>query len=154
LTNLDEQLTRAFAEIFAEKYTRFRDGVVSGGPGYYGVRAVALTEDGSDAELTITFRAGVRYCCFVSACHCAYYRERWWSHLRECMDRHGLGHLPLPVIRSFRGIIEHGAVMQPGMVDNPETCFVSEGAQYAKGPWQPIAPKPAAPGTSLEDNTY
>jgi hypothetical protein len=116
LTDLDERLTLAFADLFAENRSRFLDGEVAGGPGYYGVQVAAVTADASEVELVLTFRAGVRYCCFESGCHFAYYDERGWRRLRECLDRHGLGHLPLPVVRTFRGVIEPGAVAQPGMV--------------------------------------
>ena len=152
MTDLDERLTLAFADLFAANRGRFRDESVWGGPGYYGVQAAALTADASEVELAVTFRAGVRYCCFESACHAAYYRESWWGRLRECMDRHGLGHLPLPVVRTFRGVIERGAVAQPGMVGAPETCFVCEGSHYRTGPWQPVRPSQAEPGAYFVAN--
>jgi hypothetical protein len=148
VSDLDERLALAFADLFAADRGRFRDGESWGGPGYFGVQVASATVDGSEVELVVTFRAGVRYCCFESACHFAYYDEHGWRRLRECLDRHGLGHLPLPVIRSFRGIIEPGAVAQPGMVGTPEACFVWEGSEYWAGPWHPIVPKQAEPGAA------
>jgi hypothetical protein len=151
LTDLDERLTLAFADLFAQNRSRFFGGEVSGGPGYYGVQVAAVAADASEVELVLTFRAGVRYCCFESACHFAYYDERRWRRLRECLDRHGLGHLPIPVIRTFRGVIEPGAVGQPGgIVGAPEACFVMEGSQYETGPWHPIIPSPAESGAAPE----
>ena len=148
MTELDERLTRAFADLFAERSYRFIDGVVAGGPGYYGVRAAALTPSASEVEVIVTFRPGVRYCCFEAVCHAEYHDEGWWARLRECMVRHGLGHLPLPTVRAFCGVIECGAVMQPGMVGAPETCFVMEGLRYQTGPWEPICSKPTEPETA------
>jgi hypothetical protein len=148
VSDLDERLTQAFADLFAENRCRFLDGAVSGGPGYYGVRGAAVTADASEVELVLTFRAGVRYCCFESGCHFSHYAERGWRRLRACLDRHGLGHLPLPVVRTFRGVIEPGAVAQPGVVGTPEACFVVEGTQYETGPWHPITTSPAEPDGS------
>jgi hypothetical protein len=148
MTDLNERLTLAFVDLFAANRGRFRDGMARGGPGYYGVKAAAVTADALDVELVVTFRAGVRYCCFESGCHCAYYAEWWWRQLRECLDRQGLGQLPLPVVATFRGVIERGAVMQPGFVDNPEACIVVEGSHYETGPWQPIAPGPVESGAA------
>jgi len=141
LTDLDDRLTLAFADLFAENRIRFRDGEVSGGPGYYSVRVAALTKDGAEVELAVTFRKGVKYCCFESACHASYYRQDWWVRLQKHMDGHGLGHLPLPIVRTFRGVVECGAVAEPGT--NPPACFVCEGSEYRVGPWYPIAPKQA-----------
>jgi hypothetical protein len=141
VSDLDERLTLAFADLFAADGGRFLDRQSWGGPGYFGVQVTSTTADGSEVELVVTFRAGVRYCCFESACHFAYYDESGWRLLRECLDRHGLEQLPLPVIRSFYGVIERGAVAQPGVVGAPETCLVSEGLEYRAGPWHPIVPK-------------
>jgi hypothetical protein len=150
LTDLDERLTLAFADLFAGDRGRFRDAEPWGGPGYFGVRATPATSDASEVELAVTFRAGVRYCCFESACHFAYYNERGWRRLRECLDRHGLGLLPLPVIRLFRGIIERGAVAEPGVVGTPEACFVMEGSEYRAGPWHPITPRQGEPSAAAD----
>jgi hypothetical protein len=136
LTDLDERLTLDFADLFAVSRYTFRDGMVSGGPGYFGVRTAAVVSDASEVELAVTFRTGVRYCCFESTCHAAYYSADWWGRLRENMNSRGLGHLSLPIVRTFRGVIERGAVMEPGT--NPPACFVSEGTEYQTGPWQPL----------------
>jgi hypothetical protein len=150
LTDLDERLTLAFADLFAENRSWFRDREVLVGPRYYGVHVTAITPDGSEVELVLTFRSGIRYCCFEPGCHFAFCDERGWQRLRECLGRHGLGHLPLPVVRRFRGVIERGAVMQPGMVGTPEACFVMEGSEYEVGPWHPISPRQAEPGAAAD----
>ncbi len=147
MTDVDERLTLAFADLVAANRGRFRDGAGWGGPGYYDVRASACTADAAEVELVVAFRAGVRYCCFESGCHFPYYEAGWWAQLRECLDRHGLGHLPLPAIRSFRGVIERGAVAQPGIVGAPDTCFVWDGSEYQAGPWPPIT-RQAEPGAA------
>lgn len=150
MIDLDLRLTTAFANLAARNRGRFRDGATWGGPGYYGVRAIALAPDATEVELVVTFRAGVRYCCFESGCHFTYYQESWWSRLRECLDGEGLGHVPLPVIRSFRGEIERGAVAQPGIVGAPETCIVWDHSHYEAGPWLPISLSPAEAGDAAD----
>lgn len=134
VVDLHDRLTRAFVEVFATNRNRFW----AGGPGYYGVRLTAVAADASEVELEVTFRSGVRYCCFESGCHFSYYEECGWRHLRECMDRQGLAFLPLPTIRKFRAVIEPGAVMEAGMAETPNARFVWEGFQYEVGPWHPI----------------
>lgn len=132
MTELDDRFTRVFAEIFDSlRWT-------------LGVRVVAVAADGSEVEVAVTFRAGHRYCCYESSCYFAHYAEHGWRRVRAGMDRHGLAHLPLPVIRTFHGIIEPGAVAQPGVTGHPEMCFVSDGERrYETGPWQPVVtPEP------------
>ena len=147
MSELDEQLTLAFADVFASQRSWFHDKDSSGGPGYFGVQVTSIIEDGSEIELVVTFREGHHYCCFEAVCHFADYKERTWGQVRECMDRYGLEHLPLPIIRKFRGIVEPGAVMQPGISGNLNKRFISDGGQYQQGPWLPILPKTALPDT-------
>ena len=134
LSALHEQLTRAFAELFAANVP----WVGGGGPGYYGVRLENVAADGSQVDLVVTFRSGVRYCCFESACHFPYFEARGWTRLRKCLDREGLSHLPLPVIRKFRGVIEPGAVMTPDRT-NPASVW-EERLEYEVGPLRPVTP--------------
>jgi hypothetical protein len=143
LSDLQERLTAAFAEMYAANVPSFGGG----GSGYYGVRVKNVAADGAEVELVVTFGAGQRYCCFEPGCHFAYYDARGWAKLRAAMDRQGLGHLPLPVIRRLRGVIEAGAVMMP--TPNPSLpSYVSDTAEeYEVGPLQPID---GAGGTSVE----
>src|SRR5436853_2756500 len=110
----------------------------SGGAGYYGVGLENVAADGSEVDLVVTFRSGKRYCCFEFSDHFAFYSERGWSRLRECLDRHGLSHLPLPAIRKVQAVIERGAVMTPC----PTTAaFIAEGSEYQAGPFKPLTQK-------------
>lgn len=145
MTDLDERLRLAFVDFLCVDRGRLWTGDPWGGPGYYGVRVVTVAPDAAEVELEVTFRAGVTYCCFEPNCHFPHY-EHGWQRLRECLDRHGLAHLPLPVIRTFRGVIEAGAVMHPDM--RPETRWVCEGMQYTNGPRHPITSKTAELGAA------
>ena len=124
LTDLHDRLTRAFADVFAENVPWFGGG----GPGYYGLRLENVAADGAQVDLVLTFRSGVRYCCFESACHFGYYDARGWARLRKCMDRHGLNHYALPAIRRFRGVVQPDAVAHPSR--GGPICIVA-GCEYA-----------------------
>ncbi|MBP3956091.1 hypothetical protein J8F10_12440 [Gemmata sp. G18] len=145
MADLDDRLTLAFAEFLCVDRGRLWTGDPWGGPGYYGVRVAAVTSDAAEVELAVTFRAGVTYCCFESSCHFPHHASGW-QRLRECLDRHDLAQLPLPIIRTFRGVIEPGAVMQPEI--GPGTRWVHEGAQYTNGPRHPITTRHAEPGAA------
>src|SRR5690349_13951504 len=138
LTDLRERLTRAFAEVYAANVPWFGGG----GPGYYGIRLEDVSPDGAEVTLVVTFRSGVRYCCFESAGHFAYYRRLGWERLRAALDRQGLAHLPLPTIRRLRGVIEAGAVMTPNRVS---PAYVSEASEYEIGPFWPVSWEPGEP---------
>jgi hypothetical protein len=127
LNDLHERFARAFGDLFAADIPFFGGG----GPGYFGVRLEKVAADGSEVDLVLTFRSGVRYCCFESACHFPYYSARGWSLLRACMDRHGLSRYPLPVIRKFRGVIESGAVATPS-AGGPS--YIMEGSESRPSP--------------------
>lgn len=131
MDELRERLTRAFEDVLAANVPWFGGG----GPGYYGVHLENVAEDGSEVELILTFRSGTRYCCFESGCHFADYDRRLWARLRESMDRHGLSHIRLPVIRKFRGVIEAGAVMTP---DRTNPAYRSDAQTYETGPFEPL----------------
>ena len=136
--DLKGSLTPAFVELFAMNVFDFADGFKGGGPDYYGVALENVAPDGSEVSLILTFRSGVRYCCFEFSCHFPHYAEYGWSRLRDCMNRHGLSHLPLPVIRKVRGLIERGAVINP----SPKVPVgIMEGFQYEVGPFLPVIEK-------------
>ena len=121
-------------------------GGKGGGPGYYGVRLENVAADGSEVDLVLTFRSGVRYCCFEFGCHFAFYADHGWSRLRVCMDRHGLSHVPLPAIRKVRAVIERGAVTTP----SPKVAAgIMEGSEYQAGPFQPTSKDDVEPGTAV-----
>src|SRR5262245_53842213 len=134
LSDLPERLTRAFVDLFASNvFTDWKD-YKGGGPGYYGIRIENVATDGSELDLVLTLLSGKRYCCFEFVDHFAHYREDSWSRLRECMDRHGLQDLPLPVIRRVQAVIEKGTVMAP----SPRMLIaISDGSEYQTGPIKP-----------------
>jgi hypothetical protein len=134
MSDLPERLTRAFTDLFASNVFNDWKDYKGGGPGYYGVRIENVAPDGSEIDLILTFLSGKRYCCFQFADHFAHYSERGWSRLRECMDRHGLQDLPLPVLRRVRAVIEKGAVIAP----SPKVPMgIWEGSEYQTGPFLP-----------------
>src|SRR5262249_27533037 len=106
MSDLHRRLTQALEEAMAANAPYFGGG----GPGYDGLRVEDVAPDGSAFDLVLTFRSGVRYCCCEPGCHVPSFSGGWWAWLRECVDRQGLAHLPLPVIRTLRGVIEQGAV--------------------------------------------
>ena len=136
MEEIQERLARAFEAMFAANVPWFGGG----GPGYYGVRLENVAADGSEVDLVITFRAGVRYCCFESGCHFSYFDYRGWARLRRCLDREGLSYLPLPIVKKFRSVIESGAVMSPGRT-NPESVNDKE-FEYEVGALHPIVAEP------------
>lgn len=134
MSKLDERLTLAFEELFAANSPYFGGG----GPGYYGVHLENVEPDGSELDLVLTFRAGVRYCCCEPRCHFAHYSEDGWARLRECMDRNFLRDRSLPVVRKFRGVIEQGAVFDAS--DDFESAAAPrahDAFEYEAGPWLP-----------------
>ncbi|MCE9566259.1 MAG: hypothetical protein K8U57_29910 [Planctomycetes bacterium] len=132
MTNLHERLTQAFIEVFGASIPWFGGG----GPGHHGVQLEYVADDGSEVDLVLTFRSGVRYCCFESVCRFDERSARAWATVREYMNRQGLEDLPLPVIRKFRGVIEIGAVVTP---DRIKPAYVWDKHQeYEKGPWLPV----------------
>jgi len=50
----------------------------AGGLGYYGVEVENLAPDGTEFDLMLTFKSGVRYCCIERGCHIPL-QNRWFS---------------------------------------------------------------------------
>jgi hypothetical protein len=135
LRELQGRLNQAFVDAFSMNTPYFGGG----GPGYYGVRLENVAVDGSEVDLVLTFRSGVRYCCFEPGCHFSYYSEGWWSWLRQCMDRNGLSHLPLPVIRRLHGVIEEGALFDTASASAGGEPRESRAYEYEDGPYHPVS---------------
>jgi hypothetical protein len=103
---------------------------------YYGVRVDEITPDGSEFDLTLTFKAGKRYCCPELGCHIGYSEVDWWRRLREVMRGLGLARTPPMTIRTLRVVVESGARLEcltdfgRGKLRSDE----SEGFTYEAGP--------------------
>jgi hypothetical protein len=147
---LREQLTRAFEDVFADTVPYFGGG----GPGYYGVGVENVAGDGSELDVVLTFRSGTRYCCMEPGCQWGYWAEGGWSLLRECLDRNGLHHLPLPTVRRFRGVIEEGAVFDtvpaPGGLPDEGAPAAHHAFEYEVGPFLPINDSRAEPHAAAD----
>lgn len=135
VNDLNEKLTQAFVDLFADNVFDFGDGFKGGGPGYYGVRLENVDAGVPAVDLALKFRSGVPYCCFEFSCHFAFYKGRGWSRLRACLDRRGLGDFPLPVLRKVRAVIERGAAAKP----SPKTALcIMEASEHETGPFRPL----------------
>jgi hypothetical protein len=130
--DLHRWLDQAFVDHFARNAPYFGGG----GPGYYGVRLEDIAPDNSALDLILTFRSGERYCCPELGCHFDLRGAAFWSGLREGMDTHGLGDLPLPTIRTVRVVVEEGVTFDPGGLRFPP--LVSKGFVYEHGPFAPV----------------
>ena len=125
------RLDQTFNDLFARNTSYFGGGK----PGYYGVRVENLVPDGSELELVLTFRSGVRYCCPELGCHCDFRSVGFWSRLRDGMDARGLVSLPLPRIRTVRVVVEDGAIFDPGGLRVPLSRV---GYVYEDGLFSPV----------------
>ena len=100
---MQQEMTAAFIELFSGNLG------AGGDRDYYGVLLDGMTPDGSDFNLTLTFKAGRRYCCAEIGCHLAYSDVHWWRELRELMRKVGLAQTPPMTIRRLRVVVESGA---------------------------------------------
>jgi|GEM_PF-1779889 len=143
LDRITDDLGRRFEQVFADHFARNTPYFGGGGPGYYGVSLENVAQDGSELDLVLTFRSGERYCCSELGCHCDIRGAGYWTDLRQGMDAHGLGGLPLPTIRTVRVVVEEGSTFDPGGLRNPP--LTSKGWVYEDGPFTPVS---AAEGES------
>lgn len=121
-------------EVFADRLAQNELYFGGGGPGYYGLDVENVAPDGSRCDLILTFRSGVRYCCIQFGCHLGDIdAPEYWSSLREAMDRHGLGPIPLPILRRVRVVVEEGALVDVGDRVRP-----SKAIGYEEGPFHPV----------------
>src|SRR5215213_6474967 len=99
---MERRLTVAFTEFLA------RNRGPCGRPDYYGVRVEGAAENGSEFELTLTFKSGEQYCCAEPGCHTGLNDPEVWRCLREVLGRHGLAGLPLVTVRKLRVVVDPG----------------------------------------------
>jgi hypothetical protein len=125
------EMTAAVIELLAD------NAGAAGNRDYYGVSIDEMAPDGSEFDLTLTFKAGNRYCCPELGCHLAYSEVDWWRRLRDIMREHGLAHTPPMTIRKLRVVVEPGACLEcrtdfgRGKLRSEE----SEGFTYETGPF-------------------
>jgi hypothetical protein len=130
---IEDDLPRRLTQVFVDQFAQNTPHFGGGGPGYYGVRLENIASDGSEFDLVLTFRSGVRYCCIELGCHCGIRSPRYWSGLRKQLDAHGLCELPLPTIRSVRVVVEQGALIDLGGVPRGDKSW-----EYEEGPFAPV----------------
>src|ERR1700722_17805196 len=108
-------LHRALTRVIFEMLARNRSYFGAGGPGYYGVEVENLSSDGSEFDLNLTFKSGVRYCCIEHGCHipldgssenCAH----WFDEVRDRLMVAGIEDLPPMTIRKLHVVVEQGAI--------------------------------------------
>jgi hypothetical protein len=122
-----QELTSAFAEHLAGNLD------AGGRPDYYGVRVDWAADDGSVFDLTLTFKAGERYCCAEPGCHLGLNDPECWRSLRQVFERLGLARVPPVTVRKVRGIVEPGAILGYGVAS--KRPVVSTGFTYEAGPY-------------------
>jgi hypothetical protein len=127
-----DDLHRLLTQVFVDQFARNTPHFGGGGPGYYGVRLEHMASDGSEFDLVLTFRSGVRYCCIELGCHCGIRGPRYWSGLRKELDAYGLSELPLPTIRIVRVVVEEGALIDLGGVPRSHRAW-----EHEEGPFAP-----------------
>jgi hypothetical protein len=125
---MHQQLATVFIEYFAT------NRAAGGRRDYYGVQVDGVADDGSELELTLTFKSGERYCCAESGCHTGFQWSESWRRLRTLFGRHGLAELPPVTIRRLRGVVERGALLRCNLAFGlPEDD--REGYTYQSGPY-------------------
>jgi hypothetical protein len=124
-----EQLMVAFIDYFAS------NRAAGGRRDYYGVQVDGVADDGSELELTVTFKSGERYCCCESGCHTGFHSSESWRRLRALFGRHGLVEIPPVTIRLLRGVVEPGALLRCNLAFGLEED-VGEGFTYERGPYR------------------
>jgi hypothetical protein len=115
-------LQEALTQVISEMLARNRPYFGGGGPGYYGVEVTNLSSDGCDFDLTLTFKAGVRYCCFQALCHVPLNpssKNAWFGKIRERLKATGNENVPTMTIRRLHVVVEQGAISVVGPRDKP-----------------------------------
>lgn len=131
--NFRQTLTQAISEMLARNKSYF--GV--GGPGYYGVEVTSLSSDDSEFDLTLMFKAGVRYCCVEHGCHMPLYdsSEQWFKEVRNRLRMAGIENVPPMTVRKLHVIVEKGVISDglPGELYQHES-----GLEYDRGPFHEV----------------
>jgi hypothetical protein len=100
---------------------------------YYGLQIDRAAADGSQFELTLTFKSGERYCCSEPGCHTGLHDSEPWPYLREVFAQRGLAGIPTMTVTKLVGIVEPGTVFGwgvPSMRPIESTGFIYEDGPY------------------------
>jgi hypothetical protein len=133
-------LQQALTQVISEMLARNRSYFGAGGPGYYGVEVGNLSSDGSEFDLTLTFKSGVRYCCIEHGCHIALYGSNqscagWFKKVRDGLRMAGIENQPLMTVRNLHVVVEQGAISDglPGHLHAQESRL-----EYDRGPFHEV----------------
>src|SRR5262245_19325758 len=133
-------LQQALTQVISGMLARNRSYFGAGGPGYYGVELGNLSSDGSEFDLTLTFKSGVRYCCIEHGCHIALYGSDqscagWFNKVRDGLKMAGIEGLSPMTVRNLHVIVEEGAISD-GLPGN--LCSQESRLEYDRGPFREI----------------
>jgi hypothetical protein len=90
LPDVQQALAQFISDMLAEG--RFYFG--PSGPGYFGLEVRNVSANGSEFDLALTFKAGVRYCCIEWGCHIELYSSRWFQAVKDRLRAIGVTNLP------------------------------------------------------------
>ncbi len=108
-------LQQALTQVISDMLARNRSYFGAGGPGYYGVKVDNLSSDGTEFDLNLTFKSGVRYCCIEHGWHVPLYDSSknyasWFETIRNWLKEAGLEDVPPMTIRRLHVVVEEGAI--------------------------------------------
>jgi hypothetical protein len=133
-------LQQALTQVISEMLARNRSYFGAGGPGYYGMEVGNLSSDGSEFDLTLTFKSGVRYCCIEHGCHIALRGSNescagWFKRVRDGLIMAGIGNLPPMTVGKLHVVVEKGAISD-GL---PDSLYSQESRlEYDRGPFHEV----------------
>lgn len=125
------RMSALLQQVISEMLARNRSYFGAGGPGYYGVEVDNLSPDGSEFDLTLTFKAGVRYCCIEHGCHIPLHNG-WLKKVRERLRATGIEDVPPITHRKLHVVVEQGAIVDD-LNHNP--CSHESRQEYDEGPF-------------------
>ena len=133
-------LQQALNQVISQMLARNRSYFGAGGPGYYGAEVDNLSSDGSEFDLTLTFKTGVRYCCIEHGCHIALYGSNqscagWFKKVRDGLKMSGIENLPSMTVRKLHVVVEKGAISD-GLPDN--LYYQGSTLEYDIGPFHEV----------------
>jgi hypothetical protein len=137
-------LTQVLTQIISEMMARNRSYFGAGGPGYYGVAVANLSPDGSEFDLKLTFKSGVRYCCIEHGCHIPLYGRGqrsagWFKHIRDGLHAGGFCKVPPLTVRKLHVVVEKGAITD---VPHSEPRPLQSTVEYDCGPFHEVVQDP------------
>jgi hypothetical protein len=130
----DPMATVLLQQVISEMLARNRSYFGAGGPGYYGVEVEELSPDGTEFDLTLTFKTGVRYCCIEPGCHIPFHNG-WLTKVRDRLRAAGIEDVPPMTIRKLHVVVEQGAIVDD-LNHNP--CQQESRQEYDAGPFREV----------------